>query len=75
MHSSFLAIFLQFVVKRGIRAFSHPPYSPDLAPADFLFLKLQLRLKERDPKSFIDPADKKTESETEDPFLRPSIQS
>jgi histone-lysine N-methyltransferase SETMAR len=32
----------QFLTGKGISAMDHPPYSPDLAPADFwLFLKLK----------------------------------
>jgi hypothetical protein len=27
----------EFLAKRGIPTLSHPPYSPDLAPADFFF--------------------------------------
>ena len=32
----------QFVAQRGVPVFNHPPYSPDLAPADFfLFPRLK----------------------------------
>jgi hypothetical protein len=37
---------LQFLAGKGISAMDHPPYSPDLAPADFwLFPKLKSVLK------------------------------
>ena len=35
----------EFLAKKGIKLLSHPPYSPDLAPADFfLFPKLKKEL-------------------------------
>jgi transposase len=33
------------LAKRGIPVLSHPPYSHDLAPADFLFPKLKIAMK------------------------------
>jgi hypothetical protein len=37
---------LQFLAGKGISAMDHPPYSPDLAPADFwLFAELKGVLK------------------------------
>lgn len=43
-HSSILVN--QFLAKRQVTSIVHPPYSPDLAPADFfLFPKLKLHLK------------------------------
>ncbi len=36
----------QFLVKKNVTVLHHPPYSPDLAPADyFLFLRLKIHLK------------------------------
>jgi transposase len=36
----------QFLASKSISVVHHPPYSPDLAPADFfLFVKLKLALK------------------------------
>jgi histone-lysine N-methyltransferase SETMAR len=36
----------EFLAKRGIPVLSHPPYSPDLTPADFLlFPKLKIEMK------------------------------
>jgi hypothetical protein len=35
--SHFSGVVLKFLAKRGISALSHPSYSPDLAPADFLY--------------------------------------
>jgi transposase len=40
VHSS--GIVSDFLVKRGIPMLSHPPYSLDLFPADFLFPKLKI---------------------------------
>jgi len=38
----------QFLVRRKMTVLDHPPYSPDLAPADyFLFPKVKSHLKER----------------------------
>ena len=35
----------QFIADRAIKTIAHPPYSPDLAPADFfLFPKVKLKL-------------------------------
>jgi hypothetical protein len=35
-----------FLARKGIRFLDHPPYSPDLAPADFwLFPKFKLAMK------------------------------
>jgi hypothetical protein len=37
---------LQFLAKKNMTVFSHPPYSPDLAPCDsFPFPKIKLRMK------------------------------
>jgi hypothetical protein len=36
-HSS--SAYSEFLAKRGIPVLSHPPYSPDLAPADFVLLR------------------------------------
>lgn len=39
-------IVVQFIAKRGVTILHHPPYKPDLAPADyFLFPKLKVPLK------------------------------
>lgn len=39
-------IVKEFLAKRGVVVLEHPPYSPDLAPADFwLFPKLKLAMK------------------------------
>jgi transposase len=47
----------EFLTKQGIPMLSHPPYSPDLAPADFfLFPKLKIVMNEIQG-CFIDPAD------------------
>ncbi len=36
----------QFLAKKNITVLHHPPYSPDLAPADyFLFSRLKIHLK------------------------------
>lgn len=36
---------MEFMLKRGIKLIEHPPYSPDLAPADFFFFpKLKAEL-------------------------------
>jgi hypothetical protein len=41
-----LFYFFQFLAGKGISAMDHPPYSPDVAPADFwLFTKLKSVLK------------------------------
>jgi len=41
-------IVKQFLVQRKVTVFNHPPYSPDLAPADyFLFAKVKSHLKGR----------------------------
>jgi [histone H3]-lysine36 N-dimethyltransferase SETMAR len=49
-HSS--AVVSQFLAKRGVAVLPHPPYSPDLAPADyFLFPKIKAALK---GKRFVD---------------------
>jgi histone-lysine N-methyltransferase SETMAR len=38
----------QFLARKGNSTMDHPPYSPDLAPADFwLFPELKCVLKER----------------------------
>jgi histone-lysine N-methyltransferase SETMAR len=35
-------VILEFLAKKHIKLLSHPPYSPDLTPADyFLFPKLK----------------------------------
>jgi hypothetical protein len=35
-----------FLARKGITVLDHPPYSPDLAPADFwLFQKVKLAMK------------------------------
>jgi hypothetical protein len=48
----------QFLAEKGISAIDHPPYSPDLSPADFLlFLKLKCVLK---GKHFLDAEDIKS---------------
>jgi histone-lysine N-methyltransferase SETMAR len=39
-----LGVVPEFLAKRGILVLSHPPYSPDLAPADF-FPKLKIAKK------------------------------
>jgi hypothetical protein len=37
-----------FLAKQGVVEISHPPYSPDLSPADiFLFATVKTALKER----------------------------
>jgi transposase len=42
------AIVKQFLANRNVAVLHHPPYSPDLAPADyFLFPKFKFPLKER----------------------------
>ena len=39
-------IIKQFLAQRKVTVLDHPPYSPDLAPADyFLFLKVKSHLK------------------------------
>lgn len=39
-------IIRQYLAKKGVTVLEHPPYSPDLAPADFwLFPKLKVALK------------------------------
>jgi len=41
-------IIKQFLAQRKVTELDHPPYSPDLAPADyFLFPKVKSHLKER----------------------------
>jgi len=35
----------QFLAKNKTAVIPHPPYSPDLAPCDFLFPKMKLKLK------------------------------
>jgi len=41
-------IVKQFLAQRKVTVLDHPPYSPDLAPADyFLFPKVKSHLKER----------------------------
>lgn len=43
-HSS--GVVCEFLAKQGIPLSSHPPYSPDLAPIDFiLFPKLKIAVK------------------------------
>ena len=37
----------QFLAANKIPVIPHPPYSPDLAPCDFLFPKMKLKLKGR----------------------------
>ena len=39
------AVVKDWLTAKGIQLLEHPPYSPDLAPADFfLFLKLKMEL-------------------------------
>jgi hypothetical protein len=56
-HSS--GVVSEFFAKRGIPVLSHPPYSPDLSPADFfLFPKLKIAKKKDEIRGcFIDPTD------------------
>lgn len=50
-----VALVVQFLVKKQIPVIAHPPYSPDLAPADFfLFLRLKLRMKRERYEDVID---------------------
>jgi histone-lysine N-methyltransferase SETMAR len=42
----YLGVVFEFLVKQGITMLSHPPYSPNLAPAGFLlFPKLKIAMK------------------------------
>jgi transposase len=34
-----------FLARKGTTVLDHPPYSPDLAPADFWFPKVKLAMK------------------------------
>ncbi len=36
---------LEFLTEQGVQSVSHPPYSPDLAPCDFLFPKCKEKIR------------------------------
>jgi hypothetical protein len=45
--STKLQVFANFLTPKIVTTFSHPPYSPDLSPPDYvLFPKLKMKLKE-----------------------------